>query len=196
MGLFDILFGDTPNAAGAANQYYQQIPDAMRPYLDPAFQRGERAGGSLEEQYGSMAQDPTALINEIMGKYQPSDAYKYQQGQMSQAAANSAAAGGMRGTPYEQAEQQKLTQGLLSQDMQQWLQNALGVKGTGLQGQQNLYGMGLGAGTNMAESLANVLGTQGSMAFRDALQKQQNQSDMWGNIFKGLGGLGSAGKFL
>lgn len=190
MGLFDGLFGGGgPNPMDEANQYLGQIPDVLKQYLNPAFQRGERAAGSLEGQYGKMTGDPSAFINELMKQYQPSEGYKYQQQQASRAAANTAAAGGMRGTPYEQAEQQRITQGLMGKDMQQWLQNVLGVQGRGLAGQESLYGKGLGAGTNLAESLANALGTQGTMAYQDALQQQKDQ-DAMARAFLNLAGGG------
>lgn len=198
MGIFDagadLLFGES-DAAGQANKYLDQIPEAMRKYLDPSFQRGERAGGALEEQYGSMTSDPQDFINKIMQGYQQSDAYKYQQGEMGQQAANTAAAGGMLGSAFDQKQQQAITQGLLGQDQQQWLKNVLGVQGQGLAGEQNLYGYGQQAGANLAESEANVLGTKGQLGFQQERERGRRGQDLFSGLMQGVGAYAGAGGF-
>lgn len=186
------IFGGGADPMSAANKYLEQIPDIQRQYLEPFINRAGSAGDIMSEQFGRMAQDPTAMLNQLMEGYEPSKGYQFQQDQMSQAAANTAAAGGLRGSPQEQAQQQSITQGLLSQDMQNWLKNAMGLQSEGLQGESGLYRGGLGAAGNLADSLSNVLGTQAQMGYRDALQRNQGPMD----IFRGLlGGLGTLGGF-
>jgi hypothetical protein len=190
MGIFDSMsdafFGED-NAAGEANKYYDQIPEAMRKYLDPSFQRGERAGEKLEGQYGSMMDNPQDFINAIMKGYKPSEGYQFKQEQMGQAASNSAAAGGMRGTPFEQQQQQQITQGLLGADQQEWLKNVLGIQDRGMRGEEGLYGYGQQAGTNLAESEANVLGTKGKMAYDQERNRSKRGQDMFGAITSAIG---------
>ena len=90
------------------------------------------------------------------------------QQRMGQAASNTAAAGGMRGSPYEQQQQQELVQSLLSKDMQQYLQNVVGQQQSGLSGEQNLSGFSAQAGLGLGSNLANISGSQGSLAYQQA----------------------------
>lgn len=168
----------------AASKYTNQIPKTIEKYGKGAFERGERAGSALEDALSKYL-NPQDYYNEIMSGYMPSEAYKFKQARMSDAAANTAAAGGMRGTAADQLKQQELTQSLLSSDMQDYLKNILGIESTGLQGEEDLYGKGTDVGRGMSSDLANYLNQMGDMAYREQMQKNQAPWD----ALKGIGGI-------
>lgn len=190
MSLWDRIFGGGDSGSNVTNQYLSQIPGMERKELGPFIEPGKTAGPILSEQFGQMAQDPTSIINAIMGQYQPSQGYQFEKGELQRALSNTAAAGGMRGTPFEQEQQGKLVQGLLSQDMQDWLRNVLGVQQAGLAGEQGLFGTGAGVAQGMASDLANVLGQQAQYAFQGNQARQQRGSDLLSGV------LGLAGNVL
>jgi hypothetical protein len=120
---------------------------------------------------------------------------------------NSAASGGFAGTPFNQQQQAETVQGLLGSDMQQFLQNALGIMGAGISGKENrLMGReralqsalgaeegnmnrGYNASAALSDSLANLAGTRASNEYSGAMRRGQNAQDNirgWTNIGNGL----------
>ena len=180
------------NPANKAMPYLNQIPGVAHQTYDPYIQRGQKAGDIAQGQFDQMSQDPMAFINKLMEGYKPSESYKFQQDELGRGMASTAAAGGMRGTPQDQEAQAKLTQGLLSGDMQQWLQNLLGAQATGLQGEQNMYNTGATASGAMGGDIMNALGTQGSLAFQGQANKNQSANDLFKALMGGMGAIGTA----
>ncbi len=172
--------------AGAAMPYFDKAAGTVKEYMSPYADRGGRAGGILEEQFGQMSQDPAKFMEGIMQGYEPSKYYQMMQDRLSTAAANTAAAGGMRGSGQESTRQQEITEGLLSKDMQQYLQNVLGIQGTGLSGEQGLYGTGFNAAQGLAGDLSNIYGTQGQLAFQGERDKNMRNQQLLGSLI-GLG---------
>ena len=82
---------------------------------------------------------------------------------------------------------------LLSEDMQQYLQNALGVYGQGLAGEQGFYNTGFQASQNLADMLAGNLGSQAGLAYQGQQQKNMNQQALVNALMKLLGTAGGAG---
>jgi len=186
MSLFDMLFGG--GGEDAANKYLDQIPDLLQKHLGSYSDRGGRAGNMLEGVYGGMVNDPMGYINNIMSNYKPSEGYQYQQDLMGQSAANAAAAGGQRGGGAEQAEQQRITQGLLGMDMQNWLKNVMGAQGIGMQGEQDFYKTGFGADSNISDSLANLMGTKATNAYKSS--QDNGMGDLLGLAITAAGAVG------
>lgn len=185
------LFNPT-DPSQAANEYLSQIPGVSHGVYDPYITRGNQAGDILTKRFGEMSNDPMAFINNIMKGYNESDAYKFKADELSRAMGNTAAAGGMRGSFQDQENQAKLVQGLLGEDMQQWLSNVLGVNAQGLSGQQGLYNTGFGASQGLESSLMGGLGAQASNAYAGAANKNQFNSGLLGSILQGLGAIGTA----
>jgi hypothetical protein len=148
-------------AQAQANQYLGQIPGVGERYLNPFIQQGPQAqqqaqdvyGRMLEqysspnvnyqnvpEEYNRMAGHPAEFLNNIMSSYSPSAGYQYKQNKMMGAARNSAASGGFAGTRYDQEQQAQLMKDLLSEDMQQYLNNVMEAKGAGLEGMERMMG--------------------------------------------------------
>ena len=172
--------------------YFQGIPNIAHETFDPYINLGQQAGGVAQGQFGQMAQDPMAFINKIMEGYNPSEGYKFQKDELSRAAANTAAAGGMAGTMQDTENQSKLVQGLLSEDMQNWLNNVLGTQKTGLEGETNMYNTGFNASNAMGSDIMNALGTQGSLAFQGQANKNQSMNDFIKALLGGVGAIGTA----
>jgi hypothetical protein len=213
------------NPTRAAEQHLATVPGAVRPFYDPFIQRGTEAYGraqglnqqynnlfdspgidpnGLPNQYERMANNPTDFMNALMERYNPSEGYKFKQQQMLDAMRNSAASGGFAGTPFNQQQQAETVQGLLGSDMQQFLQNALGIMGAGISGKENrLLGReralqsalgaeegnmnrGYNASAELSNSLANLAGTRATNEYMGAQRRGQNaQNNILG--WQGIG---------
>jgi hypothetical protein len=132
--------------------------------------------------------DPTAFINKLMEGYEPSKGYQFQKDQLTKELGNTAAAGGIAGTPQDQMNQGEGVQKLLSGDMQQFLKNALGVFNTGLEGEEGIANRGYDASGKLTDALGTALNQQGGLAFQNQQQKTQNRNDLWSMFGKALGG--------
>lgn len=158
-----------PNPANAGMEYFNQIPGAAREHLGPYEGDREdaynRAGGTFDqlynnygdqnqsvyerpginynespEEYSRMGRNPTQFLDQIMRSYRPSEGYRFREGRLLGAQRNSAAAGGFAGTHSDQERQAEIANGLLGEDMQQYLQNVLGIQGAGLSGEERRIG--------------------------------------------------------
>lgn len=197
MGLFD-NFKESPlnpfypwqreDPKSEANKYLNQIPDVEKSYYNPFIQGGQQAGNVLSGAYGNMLNDPTEFINNILAKYKESPGAQYQSGLLTKGIANTAAAGGYAGTPEAQREYAETAQNVMSGDMQQFLQNALGVYGTGLSGEQDFYNKGFTASGSLADAIASVLGSQGGLAFNQATQSNMDRQAMMNALLKAISG--------
>jgi hypothetical protein len=165
------------DAGAAANPYLSQIPGVLKQYAGPIAETGAPTGGEagrifqdLLKQYSSMGKDPVEFLNKLQSSYTPSEGYKYKQRQLSSALGNTAAAGGMAGSPYYQEKNAHLTKDLLSEDMQEYLNNLYGIMGTGMQGVEGRAGKATNAAIGLGGGLASALGEQGQLAFHNAQQ--------------------------
>ena len=187
--LFNMFKKPEKSPANAAMPYLEKIPGTIKPYLDPYVQQGQSAYNMLNPIYGNMAQDPAGYLEKMMGGYKQSKGYELQKDEALKAATATAAAGGRRGTPEDMMNQARIAEMLQGQDMQQWLNNAMGIQGMGLQGQQGFYDTGYRASSDLASDLANILGTQASLSFQGQSQKNQSSQDLTEQIMKALAGM-------
>jgi len=215
------------NPSRAAEAQLATIPGAARPYYDPYINLGHQALGNianlnaeqrnlysdpnidrngLPNLYERMAHNPTDFMNALMERYNPSVGYRFKQQQMLDAMRNSAASGGFAGTPFNQQQQAETVQGLLGADMQQYLQNALGISQAGILGkegrlagreralqsalgsQENVANRGYNASSSLADILANVQGSRASNEYAGAQRRGQNaQNNIGGWMALGNG---------
>lgn len=178
------IFGDAGKPYDdASNELSKYLPQAQQ-YQQPFNQAGTAAIPQFQNWLKSM-QDPSAFINNLMGKYQESPGAKFQQQQMMNAADNMGSATGLTGsTPLTQFAQQQ-SQGIASQDMNNWLQNVLGTNNQFGAGQLNLMNMGQNSANQLMSLLQNYMGAQSGLAFGKDYAKQQQM----GGLFSGLSGL-------
>jgi hypothetical protein len=158
-------------------------------YLEPYINRGNEAYGNINPIQTQMAKDPAAFLENIMKNYTPSRSYQLHRDEAQRAAGNTAAAGGMRGSLQDIENESRLTDVLLGQDMQDWLQNVLGIQTRGEAGLGHTADTGFNAATGLTGDLSNVLGTQASLAFQGQANKNQSRSDLLTGILKALGGI-------
>jgi len=188
--LGNIISSQGQDGGGDPGAILQQAHQMGKETFDPYIKRGHAAQDTLSGHYNRAANRPMDFLNEIITGYKPSEGYKFREKQALNAARNSAASGGISGTQNDQLAQSELVSGLLGQDMQQWLQNVLGIQGMGLGGLENEAGRGFGASQSLADLLGNVSGSQASLAYNN---QQAKKGDL-GNIIGGIGGLaGSLG---
>jgi outer membrane lipoprotein SlyB len=191
MSILSKLFGGgggNSNPMDAASQYTNQIPGVAHQGYDPYIEQGKTAGQNTNKQYEDMMNDPTGFINKLMEQYKTSEGYGFAKDKLTKEMSNTSAAGGIAGTPQDQMNQAEGVQGLLSKDMQQFLQNALGRYDTGLQGEQGIANRGYDASGKLTDTLGSNLNQQGTMAFNNSQQNQKNKNDIWSMFGKGLGG--------
>ena len=174
----------------AAMPYLNDVERTSRETYNPYIQRGEEAGGSLGRNFNAMSNDPTALINKIMEQYNESPAYQAKRNKALGSAYNAAAYGGNVGGAGHQEASADLVNSLMGEDMQQWLQNALGIQKTGLEGQQGLYNTGFAGSQNLGSDLTNLAGTKAQLAYRGQNDKNNRSADL---LKSGIGAIGAIG---
>jgi hypothetical protein len=189
MGILDSIFGGghKNNPMDAANKYLNQIPGIAHEGYDPYVEAGMDASGRTKTAYEHLMDDPSGFINKIMEGYHPSEGYQFQKDELTKTLGNTAASGGVAGTPQDQMNQGKGVQQLLSGDMQQFLQNILGAYKTGLEGEQGIANRGYDASGKLTDTLGSALNQQGGLAFQGVQQKNQNRNDLWSMFGKALG---------
>jgi hypothetical protein len=183
-------------AANFANAFLQEIPGRAHEQLDPFINQGRGADEILNNEYARllqnrpeysrMGEDPTGYLNELLGQYQPSAGYQYRKNNLLQGAGATAAAGGFRGTKGDVRNQSELVNALMSGDIQEYLQNVLGIQkygqeamerqhAAGLGGYQNMAGRGFEAAGSLADILGGNLGQQAGLQFAG---RQQGNADI------------------
>lgn len=177
--------GKMEDPAAAASPYLNQIPGVGEKYYNPFIQGGATAGDRLGGEYDKLL-DPTTFMNKLMEGYKPSEGYQFSKDQLERELGNTAAAGGIAGTPEHQRLIGEGVQGLLSKDMQQYLSNALGIYGTGLSGEQDFYNKGFQASGSLADLLAGNLGSQAGLAFQGAQQRNADKQAKQNSLLKFL----------
>lgn len=186
-GVLQSMFGNSGAAYGNAANTYSQYYDQARNAQNPFFQMGTSAIPQFQNWLQKM-QDPTKFINSTMGQYQESPFAQYQQQQGMRAAQNMGSASGLTGsTPLMQFAQQN-AQNISSQDMNQWLQNVLGINsqyGAGLSGQ-------MGMGQHAADILSQLAGGageyMGGAAYGQRAGEQADRDAGWAGLIKMFGG--------
>lgn len=187
MSILSELFGGGKKPMDAANQYLDKIPGEAHNTYDDYINQGKESGGNAHQAFEDMMKDPQGFINKIMGGYQESDQYKYQKDKLGTAMSNTAAAGGIAGTPLDQMNQGENLQKLLSADQQEWLQNVLGRYDTGLKGESDEATRGYDASGKLNDLITGGLNQQGGLAFNNAQQKNSDKSAFISALMKALG---------
>jgi len=173
------------NPKEEANRYLDQIPGVGRQYYNPFIEGGNKARGVLEGEYSKLL-NPNSFIDELMKNYSLSKGAQYQRDELTKGLNATAAAGGFSGTPYHQTSYGNMADKIISQDMQQYLQNALGVYGKGLSGEEDFFNKGYGASSSLADLIAGNLGSQGGLAFQQANQTNASRDAFVNSLIKAL----------
>jgi hypothetical protein len=186
MGLFN-----NKNPAKTALPYTQNIPGMTLPYQAPYYNAGVGALTHVQDQYGTLLNNPGGKLNDIGQSYQQSPGLKFAIEQAMGGAGRAAAAGGMAGSPAHQQYNMELATNLANQDYNNWLGQATGLYNQGLHGEQGLVQGGQQAGNNISEMIANALQQSGNLAFRGQQDTNSQNNSTLSGIGRGIGALGA-----
>jgi len=160
------LFGHHRSPEDQAAKYYDRIPGEGHKYYDPYIESGNRARGNLEGQYGEMTNDPGALMARLMKGYKESPGFNFEKKQGLDSIENAAASGGMMGTQGHQQQAGDLATQLSSRDSGDYLKNAMGLYGRGIEGEEGMNKMGFEGSDKLAEMLSRALMSRGNLAYQ------------------------------
>ena len=182
--LFGGILGSTNNPYKDAMKQFQKYANQSAGYQNPFFNLGKDSIGPYQDWLSGM-KDPSEFLNNLMGNYKESEGSKYLQDQAMKAATNAASASGLTGSTPFQLQAQQNASGIAAEDMNSWLQNALGINsqyGQGLQGNINF-------GQNAANNLSNIFGNLGQNMGQGKFGQNQMNNNNLSDIFSGLLGL-------
>jgi hypothetical protein len=181
------LFGDYKNPGAEQMKYLNQLAGTITPYYQPFINFGLDAGNQLMPQFQNLINDPSSVMNKIGKSFQSSPGFQFQVDQASRAANNTAAAGGMLGTPQNQQFVADTTQNLAARDYDNYMTKALGLFGQGLTGLGNMFNTGYQASDALSGNLSQALIAQANAAAAAAQAQNQQENSKW----SGIGGLAS-----
>lgn len=186
-GIFQGLFGNSGAPFEKGMDAYKPYYEKAQGYQNPFFQAGQGAIPQYQDWLSSQ-KDPSGFINHLMGSYQESPFAKFQQQQGMRAAQNMGSASGLTGSTPLQMQAQQNAQNISGQDMNQWLQNALGVNTQYGSGLQNLTGMGQNAANSLSTLAGNAGTNAGQAAYGQEAGRQQDHNAGWAGLAKLFGG--------
>jgi hypothetical protein len=186
-GIMQGMFGNSGAPFEKGMDAYKPYFDEAKGYQNPFFSAGTSAIPQYQDWTKSMS-NPSDFINTLMSKYQQSPWSKFQQDQNIRTSNNLGSATGLTGSTPLQMQAQQNSNNLSGEDMNQWLQNVLGVNTQYGSALGNQVGMGQNAGNSLS-TLANNAGTNaGQAAYGEEAGKQQDSSALWNGIAKMFGG--------
>ncbi len=182
-GLFNLFFAKNPS--DAANPYLEQMEGKAGQYMNHYIDEGKRAGGIWGKQNELNVSDPTAVMDKVGANYKKSPGYQFNMDEAMRAANNSAAAGGMAGTPAEQQRAQTVASGLASQDYGAYVDRGLGQYGLGMGGLSHQNDIGFMGSQTMAQAAIAQLMAQAQNAYEGANTSNQQKGGGIGSILGG-----------
>ncbi len=166
------------NPADKAMDYFDKIPGTITPYYQSFIDAGQRTMPKSESQYDSLVNNPGGTLNDIGKNYQQSPGFQFALQQALQGSNHAMAAGGMSGSPMHEQHNMELGTNLANQDFNTWMKNALGLHGLGTEGREKTMDRGYNSSNELAQSIANILMSQGTLSMQGQSQQNQNQGDM------------------
>lgn len=182
------------NPADASKQYLDQIPGTVTPLFQPYINSGNQALPKLQDQYNQILANPGQFFNNLGNDFQKSPGFDFQVKEATGAANRAAAAGGMLGTPEEQANLAERVSGIANQDYYNWMDHIMKIFGMGIGGENNLAEMGQRSSSDLASALTDNLNNQANLAYagQDAENKHpsgwQSAFNTAGNVINDLFG--------
>lgn len=181
----DYLFNDPSkpynDAAAQFQKYYQQAVSQMQPWQTA----GNNALGQYQNALSPMGNTP-GYINNIMNQWQMSPWAQFQMQQGMKAMNNANSASGMMGSGAQMKAAADYSQGLASRDMQQWLQNNLGVNQQYMGGLSDISHQGLAASQSMGQLLGQLADAMGLTTYGAGQANHDAISDIFGALGGGM----------
>ncbi|MDD5211909.1 MAG: hypothetical protein PHV62_05800 [Sulfuricurvum sp.] len=188
-GFLGGMFGDSGQPYDDAMQQYQKYAGQGAGVQNPFLKAGTGAIPDYQKWLQGQA-DPSGFINHLMGQYKASPYSQYLQQQAQRGGQNAASASGLMGSTPLMEQMQTNSANIASGDMNQWLQNVLGINTQYGQGQQNLMQGGQGAANALTGLYSNMGANMGQMAYGQGAAQNNDFMNMLG------GGAQIAGAFL
>lgn len=186
-GIAQGLFGNSGAPYAEAGRAYQPFYQEAQKFQNPFYNAGVNNINRFQNWLEGMG-NPSDFINRLMGNYQQSPYAKNLQQEAMRAGTNAASASGLIGsTPFAQQLQQNAAN-ISSQDMNQWLQNVLGINtqyGAGLAG---LLSGGQHAGDILSQLAEGGGRVAGGSAYGQEFGRQQDRRGLWDSIAGLFGG--------
>lgn len=177
--LFGGMFGNSGSPYSSASSQYMNFANQGTAAQNPFLQAGTDAIPDYQNWLKSM-QDPTAFINNTMGQYQESPWAQYEQKQSINSANNLGSANGMTGSTPMQLQAQQNASNISSQDMNQWLQNVLGINTQYGQGEANLVHTGQESANELTRMYEQMARQMSGMAYGQKAGQNQDFMNMLG----------------
>lgn len=177
------LLNTGKNPHQEALPYLNQVPEFGKQAYQPFIEQGKTAAEGLPD-YAQMSQDPAGFLNMLMEQYEPSAGYQRQLDNAMKAIGSVGAAGGVAGTPMHSEYAGELANSLLGEDMQRFLQNVLGIQGTGAGGLETQVERGYNASSGLADYMGNAYGNLAQSAFEGRAGQNQARQAMMANLLK------------
>ena len=165
------MFGKDPMEG--ASPYLQQIPGMAQQYYNPSIMHAGQQPQNMGDYYQQMASNPGQFLSHAQQSYRPTPGYNQKYEEMIKAATNAANQGGNLGTQADQANRMQLANGLMGNDMQQWIQNLMQAQGMGINAQQNY-------GNQMMDTMGNYIGAQSGLGYNSIANSNNNWNQLAG----------------
>ena len=176
------LFGNSGKPYEDAGNQYQKWANSANSAQSPFYNAG--AGAIPDYQNWLQGQkDPSKFINNLMGGYSESPYAHYLQNQMVNAGNNYGSANGLSGSSALAQQMQQNAGQIASGDMNQWLQNVLGINKQYGEGENNLINKGQTSANALTDLYNNMGERMGNAAFGAEKGRQHDKSNMWGGLF-------------
>lgn len=199
MGIFnDIFGGDSPQVPDQSGDFYNYAnfmggkADRYNPWIDA----GSRARDMNEAQYSRLVNDPNAVQNQVASGFQYSPYQKFMLDNTTNRMNYNSANTGMLGTTQANQSLSDDLMKMTGQFQDTYIDRGMNSYNRGLQGNESLEQQaqqGMGAQDNLYEQqgAAQLKGdvAKQQAAYQNAVLKQQDSSDMWGNILGLAGGV-------
>ncbi len=177
-----------PNPGNAAMPYEQQGMNQLPGYYKPYMQAGQGALGTLGGQYSQLLNNPGGMFNQIGQSYHQSPGFQFAMRQAMMGANQGAAAGGMAGSPSAMQNNMQIATGLGNQDYYNYMNNAMGMYGQGLQGEQGLAGLGYDASNSLGTNMGDMYNNEAQLAYAGQADQNQDTGGLIGDITGMFGG--------
>ena len=171
-GLSSILGG---LFGGDQHKDFKKMFKQAQGYQQPFYDAGRNALNPYQDSLDKMS-NPEEFLKSIMGGYNESPFAKFQKDQGVRSATNQASASGLSGSTPLAHEISDYSQDVSSKDMQQYLNNILGI------GKDYRSGLGdlISGGQNSANSLSNLF----TQNYGNSLGGKNSFSDISGGIMQ------------
>ncbi|SRR5579872_6904809 len=186
-GFLQYFFGNSGAPYREARNAFTPFFNEAKGYQQPFYNQGVNAMGGYNDWVNSM-KNPSDFINNLMSKYQESPYAHNLQQQSIRAGQNIGSAEGTIGSTPMQMQLQQNASNIASGDMNQWLQQVLGINTNYGGGLKNQMDTGQHAADFLSQLLSQGADYMGSAAYGEEAGRQNDKNSLWAGIGKLFGG--------